>query len=71
MKLTKSTILLFCFVLTVQWILPSFSHAKLYTWTDRNGNVRRTYYPPPSDQVLKDNLSGQRSTEQKNQQKSG
>lgn len=65
MKLTKSTILLFCFVLTVQWILPSFSHAKLYTWTDRNGNVRRTYYPPPSDQVLKDNLSGQRSTEQK------
>jgi len=31
--------------------LPPISQAKLYTWTDRNNVVRRTYYPPPPDQV--------------------
>lgn len=25
--------------------------AKMYTWEDRNGKIRRTYYPPPADQV--------------------
>jgi glutaredoxin-like YruB-family protein len=25
----------------------------MYTWTDRTGKVRRTYYPPPADQVQK------------------
>jgi glutaredoxin len=29
--------------------------AKLYTWVDRNGVTRRTYYPPPEDQVGKRN----------------
>jgi glutaredoxin len=43
--------LLCCFALIVQIALPSVSSAKLYTWTDRNGIVRRTYYPPPADQV--------------------
>ena len=57
MKLIKSSILLCCFVLTVQCLLPSFTDAKLYTWTDKNGTVRRTYYPPPSNQVLKDKSS--------------
>lgn len=27
--------------------------AKLYTWVDKNGITRRTYYPPPPDQVMK------------------
>ena len=26
--------------------------AKLYTWIDRNGVTRRTYYPPPPNQVM-------------------
>lgn len=47
----RSCMLLCCFALIVQIALPSVSSAKLYTWTDRNGIVRRTYYPPPADQV--------------------
>lgn len=42
-------------VLALQLSLPPVTTAKLYTWTDRNGIVRRTYYPPPPDQVLRDN----------------
>jgi glutaredoxin len=33
----------------------------MYTWKDRNGVVRRTYYPPPPDQVWK-NKPSSRST---------
>lgn len=29
--------------------------AKLYTWIDKTGVTRRTYYPPPPDQVKKEN----------------
>lgn len=51
MNLTRSCTLLLCFALILQMALPTVSMAKLYTWTDRNGVVRRTYYPPPPDQV--------------------
>jgi glutaredoxin len=57
MKLFKSCLLLCWFTLVVQLFLPPVSYAKLYTWTDRNGTVRRTYYPPPADQVRKDSPS--------------
>ena len=60
MKLMKISMLLCCFVLIVQWLLPSYSDAKLYTWTDKNGTVRRTYYPPPSNQVLKGKSTAQK-----------
>jgi glutaredoxin len=39
--------------------------AKLYTWTDKNGVTRRTYYPPPSDQVRKGNQTQKVSSSQK------
>ena len=51
MKLTKTWVLLCCFSLIIQIFLPQVSNAELYTWKDRNGVVRRTYYPPPADQV--------------------
>jgi len=59
MKLTKTWVLLCCFNLIIQIFLPPDSLAKLYTWTDRNGIVRRTYYPPPADQVWKNGPSSQ------------
>lgn len=31
-------------------VVPMAS-GKMYTWEDRNGKIRRTYYPPPADQV--------------------
>lgn len=64
MKLIKACILLCCFTLVVQMLLPPVSTAKLYTWTDRNGIVRRTYYPPPADQVRKNKPSSQSSSVQ-------
>lgn len=33
-------------------VVPSVE-AKLYTWVDKNGVTRRTYYPPPPDQEMK------------------
>lgn len=38
------------------------AYAKLYTWTDRTGKVRRTYYPPPADQVLQEQATTQKPT---------
>lgn len=57
--LFKAGLLLLCLALILQIVLPPASSAKLYTWTDRNGVVRRTYYPPPSDQVLKNDAQAQ------------
>ncbi|MHB8810865.1 MAG: glutaredoxin domain-containing protein [Desulfobulbaceae bacterium] len=51
MTSTRACVLLCCLTICLQVILPPASQAKLYTWTDRNGVVRRTYYPPPPDQV--------------------
>ncbi len=51
MKLSGIFSLLGCFILVVQLLLPPPAFSKLYTWTDRYGTVRRTYYPPPADQV--------------------
>lgn len=48
-------ILLCCFPLLVHILLPSPAFSKLYTWTDKSGKVRRTYYPPPDEYVLKSN----------------
>ena len=59
MKTIKTGFLLAGLALFVQLLLPALSPAKLYTWTDRNGIVRRTYYPPPADQVWKDKSPGQ------------
>lgn len=39
--------------------------AKLYTWIDKRGVTRRTYYPPPSDQVRKGNQAQKASSSQK------
>ena len=38
-----------------QLCLVPLVSAKLYTWIDKSGVTRRTYYPPPSDQVGKAN----------------
>ena len=51
MTSTKACALLCTLAICLQVILPPASLAKLYTWTDRNGIVRRTYYPPPPEQV--------------------
>lgn len=51
MKLTRILLLLCCCTFAVQIFQPPVSLAKLYTWKDRNGVVRRTYYPPPAEQV--------------------
>lgn len=55
----KTGLLLLCLTVVLQLFLPPESPAKLYTWTDRNGIVRRTYYPPPPDQVLKNDAPAQ------------
>jgi len=44
-------------------LVPEVS-AKLYTWTDRNGVTRRTYYPPPPDQVGRGDQAPQNPTYQ-------
>lgn len=51
MTSTRIFVLLCTVAIVLQMILPPAASAKLYTWTDRNGIVRRTYYPPPPDQV--------------------
>ena len=51
MKFAKFLLLLGCFSMAFQFVLPQAADAKLYTWKDRNGVIRRTYYPPPEDQV--------------------
>jgi len=61
LKLIRPCLLLCCITLFVQILLPPVSTAKLYTWTDRNGVVRRTYYPPPANQVRKNKAPGPNS----------
>lgn len=61
----KIFLLLCCFAFAVQVFQPPAVSAKLFTWKDRNGVVRRTYYPPPADQVWKDRSSGSTTSAQK------
>lgn len=42
------------FLAVSQLCFVSIAEAKLYTWKDRNGVIRRTYYPPPPEQVWKE-----------------
>lgn len=53
MKRFKKLLLLCCFTFIAQGFVAPASYAKLYTWTDRSGKIRRTYYPPPANQVQK------------------
>lgn len=41
-------------LIAAQICLAPLASAKVYTWKDRNGVIRRTYYPPPPEQVWKD-----------------
>lgn len=70
MKFIRPCLLLFCFVFLVQLIQPAVSSAKMYTWTDKNGVVRRTYYPPPADQVKKSTSTKQSTSSHKKVRKS-
>ena len=71
MKLPRICLLLCCISLVVQFLIPSSGFSeKLYTWTDKSGKVRRTYYPPPDEYVQKSKSSKQetrRQTAQQNQ----
>lgn len=49
----KVTLIFGIAVIAVQLCVVTVVDAKLYTWVDRNGVTRRTYYPPPANQVLK------------------
>lgn len=65
MKLSRIYLLLCCLPLAIQLLLPTYGFSKkLHTWTDRNGVVRRTYYPPPADQVKKSTPAQQTSVEE-------
>ena len=57
--------LLFCGLpLAIHLFLPPAALSKLYTWTDRNGVVRRTYYPPPANQVRQDEAGDETLTKE-------
>lgn len=47
----KLVILLSLSVIIMQLSFAPIGSAKMYTWVDRNGVTRRTYYPPPEDQA--------------------
>ncbi|RUM40894.1 MAG: hypothetical protein DSY70_02625 [Desulfobulbus sp.] len=64
MKLSKTWLLLCCFALVSQLFITPASYAKMYTWTDRTGKIRRTYYPPPANQVQRKKVA-KRSTTRK------
>ena len=55
-------LLLFIFIFAAQLFHPAVSPAKMYTWTDKNGVVRRTYYPPPADQARKSSSTKQNTS---------
>ena len=52
-------------VIVFQLCFVPMVSAKLYTWIDKSGVTRRTYYPPPSDQVGKRKQTQQVSSSQK------
>ena len=62
MKRIKIILAFCCIAFLAQGFAANFAAAKLYTWKDRNGKIRRTYYPPPADQVQK------KSTQQRTRQ---
>ncbi len=59
MKRSQIWALLCCLTFVGQLFVAPASYAKMYTWTDRTGKIRRTYYPPPADQVQKKKPSRQ------------
>lgn len=62
----KRVILVFgVLLLASQLCFVEGASAKLYTWVDKNGVTRRTYYPPPQDQVMKKRQSSQPAVRQK------
>jgi glutaredoxin len=65
MRFSGICLLLCCFAFIVQTLQPPEVSAKLYTWKDRNGVVRRTYYPPPADQVWREKKTSQSTPLQK------
>jgi len=64
MRLSRIVRILSCLALIVQLLLavPVFSRT-LYTWTDKNGAVQRTYYPPPKEYVKKSQPAVQNQVE--------
>ena len=52
-------------IIICQFCLVSTVSAKLYTWIDKSGVTRRTYYPPPADQLGKRNQVQQAPSYQK------
>ncbi len=64
MKLSRILLIICCLPLVVQLLLvvPAFSQ-KLYTWKDKNGVVRRTYYPPPKKHANKSQTAEQNQVE--------
>ncbi len=64
MRFYKLMPVLFACIFVSQLFITPVSHAKLYTWTDRTGKVRRTYYPPPADQVRQKKSRARATTRQ-------
>lgn len=60
--ITVGSCLLLFILLGFQMVLAPVCNAKLYTWKDRKGIIRRTYYPPPPDQVWKESQARTRAT---------
>jgi len=69
MKLSRICLIICCLPLAVQLLLvsPVFSKT-LYTWTDKNGVVHRTYYPPPAHYVKKSEPAKKSSSQRTAQQ---
>ncbi|MDP1766318.1 MAG: DUF4124 domain-containing protein [Methylotenera sp.] len=55
----KLRILLLCSILLPALLLPSFASAEIYKWKDKNGVVRYSDVPPPSNIKL-ENMSGKK-----------
>ncbi len=59
MKNRSLLILLVIFLFSLAMV--PFASGEMYTWEDRNGKIRRTYYPPPADQVKQKNSQARSS----------
>jgi glutaredoxin len=47
----KTSLLIALTVALFSLAVVPLASGKMYTWEDRNGKIRRTYYPPPANQV--------------------